>query len=160
VVDRASEPGLLIQPGLQHQPAAFAVAHLQFGVVAGDHALDDRQAQAGAVGLAARAVEAGEGAQQLLDLVVRHADAMVADLDHGAAAMAGHFHLAGDVDLGDVCARGLAVAARVLDHVVDHAPQVGGVAHHVDVRLDGGWRCARPAGGRPRARSLPAARTG
>src|SRR5438094_6345623 len=38
---------------LEHQAAAFAVADLQFGVVAGDDALDDRQAEAGAVGLAA-----------------------------------------------------------------------------------------------------------
>src|SRR5450830_1284313 len=43
------------------QAAAFAVAHFQAGVVAADHALDDGQSQPGAVGLAARRVQAREG---------------------------------------------------------------------------------------------------
>ena len=106
--------------------------------MAQQHAVDDGQAQARAVGLPARRVEAGERFHQLLDLFRRHARAVVLHLDnHLFRAVAGA-QMAGDVDFRHVAARRLAIAARILDQVVQHAAQVGGVAHRMRAVGDAG----------------------
>ena len=106
--------------------------------MAQQHAVDDGQAQAGTVGLPARRVEAGERFHQLLDLFRRHACAVVLHLDnHLFRAVAGA-QMAGDIDFRHVAARRLAIAARILDQVVQHAAQVGGVAHRMRAFGDAG----------------------
>ncbi|MNT51477.1 hypothetical protein D3C72_1884440 [compost metagenome] len=47
-------------------------------------------------------------------------------------------HVAGDIDFRHVAARRLAIAARILDQVVQYAAQVRGVAHRMRAIGDGG----------------------
>jgi len=90
------------------------------------HAIDNRQTEAGAIGLAAGRVEAGERAQHILDLVFRQAATEVGDLEHDLTAV----HTGGDIDFGDQAVVGFALAARILDQVNDYPLQLGGIAAH------------------------------
>jgi hypothetical protein len=102
----------------------FFMALQQLAIVLEYDAVDDGQAQAGAVGLPARRVQTGEGAQQAFAFALRHARAMVKDVHHHLMAL----DTAAYVDFRAIGAGRLAVAACVLDQVAEDARQFRAIA--------------------------------
>ena len=76
---------------LKLEPLPGSLCDVEFAAVALHHVLDDRQAQAGAAGVArAAAVDAVEALGQARQVLARDADAVVAHLELGAAVAVAH----------------------------------------------------------------------
>ena len=102
------------------QSALRAVAQGQHAAHVLHHFFHDSQAQPAAHGRSSGLVRAEEGLRQAGQNVLRHAAAMVVHLQlHIRAHSLGLYR-----QLGHVCARGFAIAARVFHQVGYHARQL------------------------------------